>query len=762
VGDSVHEPADATHAGGEPAREPSAAYQPAGSAAEERLRLALDAGEMGAWEWLVPEGRVLWSERLERIHGLEPGAFGGTFEAYQHDIHPDDRTLVLETVKRTLSGEPHRLRYRIIRPDGEVRWLEARATLLLDAAGAPHRVIGICSDITERERAAEEAEAQQAELELQTEELQSLNEELQGSNDALMEARRVAEEAEHYVSGILGAIADPFVVHDRDWRFRYVNEPAVRELAHSQVGSDSVVGQVVWDIYPDLVGTRFEREMRRAQSERVPVVFEEFYAPRATWSEQRCYPLPDGGMATIWKDITERKRMEERLHYVSHASAILSSSLDYHATVARLARLLVPKLADWCGVTLLDDHGVLQQLAVAHVDPAKVEWARELSRRYPQDMSSPTGAPNVVRTGKTELYVDITDEMLQRAAVDAGHLQMMRELGMTSVLIVPLRARGRVIGVMSLVAAESGRRYTEAEQSLAENLAERAAMAIDNARLYTQTEAARVDLEESREELKVSIEELSRTNDELEAKTRLAEQSRADAEGANRAKAEFLAHMSHELRTPLNAIAGYSELMELGLHGPVTPEQREDLARIKRSQRHLLGLINDVLNFAKLEAAHIRFDIQPMPVRDAVLALEALIAPQLAAKSLRYECGEADPALLAMADSEKVQQILLNLLSNAMKFTEPGGRIAVAARRVATTIHIDVTDTGSGIPTDKRESVFEPFVQLARTLSSGHEGTGLGLAISRDLARAMGGELAVASTVGEGSTFTLVLPIADS
>jgi signal transduction histidine kinase len=547
-------------------------------------------------------------------------------------------------------------------------------------------------------------------------------------------------------------------VHDREWRFRYVNEAAARILAESR-GTDAsdVIGRSLWEMYPDIVGTRFEKEMRRAQEEHVSVTFEEYYARSGAWNEQRCYPLPDGGVATIWKNVTEEKRAKERLHYLSQASDILTSSLDYKTTVAQLARLLVPHLADWCGVQLLDEQGVLQQLAVAHVDQAKVQWAWKINKRYPVDMKATTGVPQVLRTGNSEMYVDITDEMLQGAAVDADHLAMLRELGMTSVLIVPLKARDRVIGVMSLIAVESGRVYTEAEKSLAEQLAERAAIAIDNARLYTETEAARRALEESRQKLTISNEELSHINAELANKTRLAELSRAEAEAANRSKADFLAHMSHELRTPLNAIAGYSELMEMGLHGPLTPEQTEDLKRIKRSQRHLLSLINDVLNFAKLEAAHVHFEIGPVRVRDAVLALETMIAPQVAAKQLHYTTKEIDPSLYASGDSEKVQQILLNLLSNAVKFTEPGGSITVAAERIENVVCIQVTDTGCGIAADKQESVFEPFVQLERTLSSPHQGTGLGLAISRDLARGMGGELTVESTVGVGSSFQLRL-----
>jgi len=216
--------------------------------------------------------------------------------------------------------------------------------------------------------------------------------------------------------------------------------------------------------------------------------------------------------------------------------------------------------------------------------------------------------------------------------------------------------------------------------------------------------------------------------------------------------------MSHELRTPLNAIAGYAELLELGIHGPVTAAQRESLGRIRHSQRHLLSLINDVLNFAKLDAGHVAVDARPVDIDELLTGLEALVAPQLRAKRLQYACHVERPGMTVVADRAKVTQVLLNLLSNAIKFTHPDGRIAVdAVPRDDGGVAIRVRDTGIGIAADQLEQVFEPFVQITRDLASGHEGTGLGLAISRDLARLMGGDLVAESEVGVGSTFTLLL-----
>jgi signal transduction histidine kinase len=222
--------------------------------------------------------------------------------------------------------------------------------------------------------------------------------------------------------------------------------------------------------------------------------------------------------------------------------------------------------------------------------------------------------------------------------------------------------------------------------------------------------------------------------------------------------------MSHELRTPLNAIGGYAELIEMGIRGPVSDAQRADLARIQKSQRHLLGLINGVLNYAKVDAGAVHYEVSDVPLDEVLASCEALIAPQASARRIALTFEGCDTGLCARADREKVQQVVLNLLSNAVKFTDAGGQIRLscsAASRIAgdgPRIAIQVTDTGQGIGPDQLERVFQPFVQVDSKLTRTSEGTGLGLAISRDLARGMGGDLTVESTLGVGSTFTLTLP----
>jgi len=260
-------------------------------------------------------------------------------------------------------------------------------------------------------------------------------------------------------------------------------------------------------------------------------------------------------------------------------------------------------------------------------------------------------------------------------------------------------------------------------------------------------------------------EQLERTTKELEValanlRERVieAEEARRTADAANEAKSQFLATMSHELRTPLNAIGGYVELLESGIRGTMTEQQRGDLLRIGRAQNRLLALVNDVLNFARLETGRIEYDVHDVRVHPLLCSLGALVDPQVRAKSLAYECDPGPEGVMVCADQQKLEQILLNLLSNAVKFTPAGGRVVVSSEADDEQVFLHVTDTGPGIPADRLEAIFEPFVQVDAALTRVHGGTGLGLAISQELARGMVGVITVASVEGEGARFTVAMP----
>jgi len=275
-------------------------------------------------------------------------------------------------------------------------------------------------------------------------------------------------------------------------------------------------------------------------------------------------------------------------------------------------------------------------------------------------------------------------------------------------------------------------------------------------RMAAEIEASHHELEQQVEEALAVSTELEEANAHLQEASMEAEVARDEAQEANRAKSDFLAVMSHELRTPLNAIGGYTEIMQIGIYGPVTERQQEALGRIARSQQMLLGLINDVLNFAKLDAGQVQYRMTDVPLQDALSQVESLVAPQLEARrqTYRFQCASA---LMVRADRDKLQQVVLNLLSNAIKFTPEEGAITLSCREDGEFACVEVSDTGPGIPDERLEAVFDPFVQVDRALNRPHEGVGLGLAISRDLAQGMGGTLTVRSTPGEGSVFTLRL-----
>jgi signal transduction histidine kinase len=377
-----------------------------------------------------------------------------------------------------------------------------------------------------------------------------------------------------------------------------------------------------------------------------------------------------------------------------------------------------------------------------------------------------------------------------------GDPPLLREHGVVSGMSVILYGpEGRSYGVLGAHTAQR-RRFTTDDLNLLQGIANVLSAALHRQhvedelrRAHAEAEAYATKLQEQASELEAQTEEaqslaeeLEQTNEALLNTTHEAERARQEAEAANRAKSDFLATMSHELRTPLNAIGGYTELLAMGLRGPVTEEQRLDLERIQRSQRHLLGLINDVLNFARLESGRVEYDVRPVLVADVVRDVWPMVEPLARAQGLpvdvRLPEDAGEPPIHVWADREKLGQVLLNLLSNAIKFTPARGEgagagagngapgavsVELSARAdnggaaAPDRAYLRVRDTGVGIPAAKLDAIFEPFVQVRSELTRQSGGTGLGLAISRDLARGMGGDLVARSTEGSGSTFTIVL-----
>ena len=517
-----------------------------------------------------------------------------------------------------------------------------------------------------------------------------------------------------------------------------------------------VLGQTVREAQPELEGMGFFELLDRVYETGEPVRATEAPARvdrRGTGEMEDGYfnftyqPIRDAsgavtGVLSVAIDVTETvlaRREAERMYAAERRARAraerlhaLAVALSGAATVSDAVDAVVREGGAAFGavgtiVTRVETDGAHLLILGASDLPASVaeEW-----RRIPLSLRVPL--TDVVQNG-TALFLESREDWLAQYPDVADTLEAT---GHHANAVLPLVADGAVLGAIGFAFAEP-RRFDDEDRALAAVIALQAALAV-----------ARVE----------ALVAARARHEEAVVARREAEVAREAAEAASRAKSQFLATMSHELRTPLNAIAGYTELIELGVRGPVTEQQREDLHRIQQSQRHLLGLINQVLNYARVDAGAVHYNVALVPVREVLGAAELLVSPQARAKRLSVTLDAVDPDLSVRADAEKVRQVLINLLSNAVKFTDPGGHVALSAVRSGDRVAILIADTGIGIPAEQHDRVFEPFVQVRADLTRTAEGVGLGLAISRDLARGMGGDLTVQSDPGRGSTFVLTLP----
>ncbi len=407
---------------------------------------------------------------------------------------------------------------------------------------------------------------------------------------------------------------------------------------------------------------------------------------------------------------------ELRLRLLADAGAALASSLDYQSSLQRVASLVVTDLADWCAIEVLDQTGETRSVGVAGSSRVPDATARELAHRFPTRLDAMRGGGSVLRTGTAELRTAITDSDLDEMATTPDHRALLSGLGLTSYLCVPLRTRGRTTGMMTFLSSRDERRYDEDDLAFAEELARRVASAVDNARLYGESQLA------------------------------------------NQAKSEFLAVMSHELRTPLTAILGYSELLSDRMAGPITPTQHRHLEAIKHSGAHLVSLIDEILAFVGMESGWER-------VAHGVVNLERLVAGAVAhvrwtaaRKGLAVHVETSQMPARVITDADKLRRLLVNLLSNAVKFTDHGA-VALDVRVGDGTLTCTVRDTGVGIATEHRARIFDPFWQAEPARTRRFGGVGLGLSVARRIATLLGGSVTVESTPGEGSVFVARVPV---
>ena len=454
------------------------------------------------------------------------------------------------------------------------------------------------------------------------------------------------------------------------------------------------------------VGTLQPRQFRRADAQLLQVVADRI------------------GLGIEYSRLYEQERNararseveQRRSRFLANVSALLATTPDYEPTLRNLARLAVPELGDWCVIDMLGEQGLMRRVAVAHVDPTRESLGWELERRYPMRPDDAYSPARVARTGRPQLVAEVTEAILAEAARDVTHLDLLHQLGLASAITVPLVARGRTLGTLSVAISASGRRYTQEDLIFMEEVAARAALAVDNARLYRE------------------------------------------AQETSRLKDEFLATLSHELRTPLTSVLAWMWMLRRGrLDQPAAERARETM---EKSIRSLLHIIDDLLDVSRAIRGQLRLDVRPIGLVPVIQAAVDAVRPAASARDIRLRTTIDADAGPIQGDASRLQQVIWNLLINAIKFTPVGGRVHVRLERDDSSAIVTVSDSGPGVPREFLPHVFERFRQADAGSTRAQGGLGLGLDIVRHLIELHGGTVKVDSP-GEmgGATFTVTVPL---
>ena len=648
---------------------------------ESRLSLKsalIELSHEAIFAWDLKTGIVEWNRGCERLYGYRrEEAIGRSAHELLATTHPEPLHAVIAQLEAAgeWSGE---LRHRT--RDGREVIVESRQQLL--AADGRSLVVETNRDVTDR-RAAEGARAHLAAL-VESSEDAIIGKDLAGN---ITSWNRGAERMYGFTAQEAVGQSIRLVVAAERWREEDDILARIRR------------GETV---------QHFESVRRRKDGSEIPVSL--------TMS-----PIYDStgamvGVSKIARNISEQKHARQRAAFLAEAGAVLAASLEYLTTLKTVVNLAVPSIADWCAVDILTEDRRLERLAVAHVDPDKIDLARTIQTRY-DDASSPFSPASVVRTGTPAMVKEITDDMIVAAARgDAERIRLVRALGLRSYIVVPLTAHGRTFGALSLATTESGRLYTDDDFRFAQDVAFRAALAVDNARAY------------------------------------------GDAQMANRLKDEFLATLSHELRTPLNAILGYSRLLQSGFM--TADKQARALRTVERNATSLTQIVEDILDVSRIIAGKVRLNIQPVDLPTVVSEAIATVIPAADAKQIRIQPIIDPRAAPVSGDPDRLQQVVWNLVSNAVKFTPKEGVVQIRLERVNSHVEIVVSDTGVGIAPDFLPHIFERFRQEDARTTREHGGIGLGLAIVRHLVELHGGTIHASSGGRDrGTTFRVRLPV---
>jgi PAS domain S-box-containing protein len=472
-------------------------------------------------------------------------------------------------------------------------------------------------------------------------------------------------------------------------------------------------------------------------------------------------------------DITERKLTENRLHILAKANTQFSASLGYRQTLDSIASMIVPSVADWCSIDILED-GKIQQVTIAHKDPEKVKWAKQLqAKQGPIDLDAPSGAPWVIRTGKVEHIPEISDEMLVAAAKNEKELKLLRDIGFHSVITAPLKINGQTIGAISFISTESHRHYDQSDVEIAQALANRAALAVYNANLF---QGAQIEIDE-RKKLQSKLEkfnsvledrvkkrtiELEKTNKglqkEIERRHKLENQRLQHYIDLNKTKDDFISLASHQLRTPATGVKQYLGMVLEGMAGDVGETQQAFLQKAYESNERQLTIVSDLLKVAQVDAGKVR-------IRPEVVDITTILTDVIKEQEDTYTMRKQDiqfklPKFKAHAfvDPDKMRMVLENMIDNAGKYSDPGKAIRVSISEEKDSITVAIKDSGVGVAPEDIDKLFEKFNRIHNHLSDHVGGTGLGLYWAKKIVDLHGGIIKVTSVLGKGSTFSVCLP----
>jgi len=472
-------------------------------------------------------------------------------------------------------------------------------------------------------------------------------------------------------------------------------------------------------------------------------------------------------------DITERKLAEDRLHIMARANTQFPASMGYKKTLESITAMIVPNMADWCAIDLVDGE-VIDQVVVTHKDPQKVKWAKQLRKEQgPVSLQDPTGVPWVIRTGKIEHVPVITDQMLVAAAKNDQELKLLRDIGFQSVIIVPLKIDGKIIGAVTFISTESHRHYNKDDVEIAQALANRVSLGVYNANLFRDAETEikeRKKLQAKLEELNGVLEDrvkrrtlqLEKMNqglqEEIERRHKIENQRLQHYVDLNKTKDEFISLASHQLRTPATGVKQYIGMVLEGMAGDVVPEQEKLLEKAYQSNERQLTIVSDLLKVAQLDAGKVKLRHSEVDFTELVKDVVKEQQDTYRMRRQKVDLRVPETAVMAEADSDKIRMVLENIVDNASKYSDPGKTISVELLESHENVEVVIKDKGVGIASKDIDKLFEKFNRIHNHLSNHVGGTGLGLYWAKKVVDLHGGDITVTSVLDEGSTFRIVLP----